>query len=311
MATIQVTERNIGKTAEYTQTGRSYTRVFYVKFSSVDSSTDWFSTVIAAVDPTYGTTIPAVGDSHPDDNRAIVRKVTPRMLGDKGDAYEVVVSYDTQSDFAGFNGTDVTFIENPINRAPTISWTFEKIPEALYHAFGKMEGVENEDWSSKTWTTASGTTITNNQATLSVPVRNTKGQLFDPPLVKDAHTIVGVLTRNELLWDGAQALEYQDTVNNDTWLGFNPGQVRMHSISAERIWESGIWYYRVRYEVHIRKHWYRIVPNDGYIDGEIVNFNPNLVSGSNPQGITPSGDPKYLIAYKIYEEKPFDLLNLE
>jgi len=327
MAISKVVEQRKDRTAEYTQTGRSYTRSFYVHTTDPDG--DYPANIFEAVDPVTSTELPSVGDEYPSDERAVVRSVTPNQLSDKGDAYQVIVRYDTRTDYAGIRSDSLDYVENPIDRSPEVSWTFERFPEVATSALGRMDGYAADDWSSKTWTTptyvytynpSSPTTPT---AVLfaDVPIENTVGQEFDPPIMRDVATIVGVLTRNELEWNGTQALEYLDVVNSDNFAGFSPGMARMHSISATRMFESGLWYWRVRYEVHIRNHWYRVIPNVGlcykyedalYAARDIDDFplsQPIRLDESGEE--IPIGDPTYYRVFKMHESKPFAPLDLE
>lgn len=313
MAITKCVERYEGRKSEKTRTGRTYTRVFYV---SCSATTDYPDTVYSAVDPTTSTTMPTFGDTYPSDSWATVTNISAIDIKGDGKEYFVTVDYDTHIYKSSL------FVENPLLRTPVIQWTFERTPEVMTWAYGSTGGYATDDWSSKTWNRPGWAyDAYGNRIFKNVPIVNTAGQEFDPPVMRDTTTIVGVCERNELYWNGTQAINYMDAVNSDEWLGFSPGQARVHNISATYQYESGIWYYSVRYEIHIRNHWLKIVPNTGLAeikDGKLtVSKDPDnnamlspVLLDENGARVVDGGD-MYYMAYEIYHYLPFSVLNLE
>ena len=82
---------------------------------------------------------------------------------------------------------------------------------------------------------------------------NSAGQYFDPPIEVDDSRPTLTVTRIERTYNQALAIQYQDAVNSDSFLGFAPGQVKVASIEAEDFEENGVIYWTVKYEFHFRR----------------------------------------------------------
>src|SRR5207245_2866104 len=71
-------------------------------------------------------------------------------------------------------------------------------------------------------------------------ILNSAGQYFDPPPMMDDSRPRLSIARNEPVFNPAIAINYQDAVNTDGFLGFTAGQVRVSGISASNESENNI-----------------------------------------------------------------------
>lgn len=90
-------------------------------------------------------------------------------------------------------------------------------------------------------------------------IANSAGDPFNPPAQTEYSYRVLTLTRWEKTgpggWDPVASGNLENTVNSEPWLGFETGTVKLKSITAQRLWECGAYYWRVTYTFHIR--WYQ------------------------------------------------------
>lgn len=138
---------------------------------------------------------------------------------DSNDPYTwtVVASYSSR-----VNRPDINLIENPLLRPSDISWgtTREMVPMEF---------------------DADGT-----------PVRNTAGDLFDPPLEKPRTTAILRIGKNLPTYDARLYVDYENTVNEKPFFTFGKWQVKCEHITGKRQFENGILFWRVDFEFHIR-----------------------------------------------------------
>src|SRR5262249_46326548 len=100
--------------------------------------------------------------------------------------------------------------ENPLLRPAVLTWGFTQNSRAV-------------------WKDVNGT-----------PIQNSAGDAFDPPPEIDDSRPVLTVTRNEAGFNPAIAIQYQDAVNSDQFLGFNAGVVKINGISSTSQSENGI-----------------------------------------------------------------------
>jgi hypothetical protein len=68
------------------------------------------------------------------------------------------------------------------------------------------------------------------------PLRASTGEIYNPPAMMDASSLVITITRNEPLTANPQVVAslYMDAVNSDNYFGFKPGYLKMQSITFSR-----------------------------------------------------------------------------
>lgn len=309
------------QSAAFTNTGNNRVRSFMVITNDLNDFPDNI-----AVASHGGFEIPAIGSADPQNSRRIARGITPIPRGgneDDGYAFEVQVSYDTSSTFAGIAADSFDYEPDPTLRLPEVQWSFLKEPVVARFARRRWNGTA---WVDGIWTTvAREGGGPPSRVFSSIPYANSAGQPFDPPPMSYELTIVGVLERWERSWNGLAALQYMldgGAVNSDSWLGFAPGMVRFENITATRRIEAGSLLYRVRYELHIREHWLDVYPDDGYgkiEDGKLVEIvDENGVPAGAPVRLDGTGqpladqqdDPTVYRVFDRHPHLPFDVWNL-
>lgn len=317
-----------GQAAQFTLRGNKRTEVYHVEFNALS---DYPDAVATAVDPGSGTAVPALGSVDPRHSRRVAVSITPRILGGQGEGginvAAVAVDYDTQTTFAGYSASSISFEADPVARMAEVEWGFRKEPRVRNFAIARKNRVTgNYDYGTWTTDTVAALAGVGFPVYTSIPITNSAGQPFDPPPMYNHITMVGIMERWQRTWDAAQALAYvrnDGAVNSDWFLGFPPGMCRIEDISARRRVESGELLWRVRYEVHIADHWLDVVPDVGFAKADegstlqIVDGN-GIPSGA-PVRLDGAGQPlanqqtdntEYMI-YFNHDLLPFSVLNLE
>lgn len=113
-------------------------------------------------------------------------------------------------------------IENPLNIAPQVSWTFASTSEPI-----------DKDNKKK-------------------PILNSSDEPFDPPITEDFDDLVLRYIRNEAVFNETFAGDFKNAVNIDTFLGFPPGTCKLKIFSGDKTRAAGLIYWAVTYEIHIR-----------------------------------------------------------
>ena len=180
-----------------------------------------------------------------------------------------------------------------------------------------------------------------------LPFINTVGDpLEDPPQTEETRPVLH-FTRVETQYNDSWAQQFRDTVNADTFLGWNPGQVKCRDIQGERQYSTDYGYYwEVSYEFEFRigsttvidqtdqfgsplgtstntTGWKERVLNAGLrqlvngtgdpsqimIDGALVTSPVPLQENGSYEPLTGSVDPYYL-EFTLYPSAPFSQLNI-
>lgn len=85
-----------------------------------------------------------------------------------------------------------------------------------------------------------------------VPVANTVGVPFNPPLTVEVRDPVCTINDNVANWDVERSKAYQDAVNNDWFWGNAPGQCKITEIVAAEQRQSGWRYWQRRIQIAFR-----------------------------------------------------------
>jgi hypothetical protein len=115
-----------------------------------------------------------------------------------------------------------------------------------------------------------------------IPLVNTVGRPFDPPIETDDHYQVITKEVNSTSFDTAHFNNYINAINSDNFLGFLPHQVKCANISAQDRWKGPYRFVNARFEFHVKtkdlvqawdlktqttvqaKGWDKVVLNQGF-----------------------------------------------
>ncbi len=233
------------------------------------------------------TGIPRRGDVLLTDTDARVKSVAPEQNDDNPYLWIVTVEYDTT--------TNPEQEENPLDRPAEVTWSFTQ-----------FQRIAEKD--------------VNGEALL-----NSAGYYFDPPPEIDDSRPVLTITRNEPAFNASQAIDYQDAVNSDSFLGFEPYQAKVANITATRQFEK-VWYWKVTYEFHFRREqWTLEILDQGRwragrkairqkneagteIPGTHVT-DPVPLDGNGEPLADPTPDNAVFLPFDVYKEREFSAFN--
>jgi hypothetical protein len=157
------------------------------------------------------------------------------------------------------------------------------------------------------------------------PVMNGADEKFDPPWMIDENRPVIIITRNEASFNPAVAVEYQDSVNDDSWAGLDAGVAKISGISARNATRGETTYAIVTYEIELRwDKWnpakilacgYKYRQQAGFgsfnYKDPATNESPSSPIMLKVDGTKlPAGDPNEYHEFNFYREKDFSALNL-
>lgn len=259
---------------------RTHTRRWRVTSDSVTD--DGFAVMVggALVGPSP---VPLKFSPHPTDPYAYAKKLTAteesQSFGQK--TWIVQAEYDTSVDP---NQNE----ENPLDRPGIDEWSF-----------AQFQTIADKD--------KDGDAITTEP-----------GEVFDPPIDKDASNLVLSYSRNEANFPVSLAVQYQDAINSDSFLGVAQRKVKCQSIQATKVFEGEYVYYQCRYEFHFRAvGWQKEILHRGTLVRPGAGQTPvQLPPGSDPVLLAadgtrlPDGDPAEYITKYVYEELPFSTFNI-
>jgi len=148
-------------------------------------------------------------------------------------------------------------------------------------------------------------------------------------LTRPVDDLVGTFRKNVLLFNPVSILYYKNTVNSDTFLGFDPGIARIKDIKATNAIKDDVPYwvltvtiaFRVPYQTTSAKAWYKRVLCQGYY--ELLSSNVVRATDDQKMPVTspillnattgarlPSGDPAQWLEFKVFESIAFNGLGL-
>lgn len=105
-----------------------------------------------------------------------------------------------------------------------------------------------------------------------LPIVNSAGESFDPPITMDHSDTVLRITRNEKTFSDTFAAEFRDAVNSDTFLGHPPGHVKCTVFTADQMRAATLVYYTVRYEFQIRYSFVKTRDSNGDIKERVFGW---------------------------------------
>lgn len=189
MAVISVKETRRQRTGTSNAQHRSYVRVYRVVFNSPVGAE---SLALTADDG--NTSIPAQASIHDSDEFARVVSKNAASRGDKGEIYDVTVTWDTDYTRSGFRlsggggqasfNEPPSFVENPLNRPPEVTFRND---------------------------------ITQEEVAIDINDRrivNSANRLFDPSPLRDVSRYTWVVTRNQGQLDVTALYGLNNTLNS-------------------------------------------------------------------------------------------------
>lgn len=203
---------------------------------------------------------------------------------------------------------DVNQVENPLLRPADISWDTVTLERP---AFTDLDGVA---------------------------ILTEAKDRFDPPVMLEERRLQLTVTRNQATYDALGYAMYENAVNDDTFLGFLPGRVKVTSIKGQRRWENGVLYWQATFQFQIRvkfddadvtlgdaekslRAWKVKVLHQGFhemVAGKRVHATdprgrptpvPVLLDAAGAK-IDPAVDQPYFLTFTLYPSLPFANLQL-
>lgn len=232
-------------------------RLFTVEFDSSDDPVVRPFLARNATDNT--TTVPAMWASHPYDTWLFVKS---KDVNPKGPfLFEVSVKYSCIID-----GESPTYAPlSPLMEPPEISFS----------SAGTNDAIDTD---------AEG-----------LPLLNSAGESYDPPMTIDHSDTVLRITRSEETYDDAVAAAYRDAVNSDVFLGFPAGHVKCTAFTADQMRAASQIYYRVKYEFRIRYSEVKTRDTNGDVQTQVFGWIKRVRDEGFREltGENADGSPKY------------------
>ena len=240
---------------------------FDVEFNDADDPAVRPLLALVANDGT--TRVPQIWESHPYDSWLFVKSQNIEVVGPFH--FRVMVNYDCELDASDANGTGQVPI-SPLMQPPEVSWSF------------------------------AGSNVPIDTDVDGLPITNSAGESFDPPITKDHSDLVLRYTRNELTFDKLVAADYKDAVNSDIFLGFGAGHVICTMFDPDEMRAATLRYYRVKYEFQIRYDEVKTRDTNGDIQTRVFGWVKRIRDEGFREwvGSNPDGSPKYK---EILDEK--------
>ncbi|NIP28171.1 MAG: hypothetical protein GWN55_11580, partial [Phycisphaerae bacterium] len=132
--------------------------------------------------------------------------------------------------------------------------------------------------------------------TEGIPITNSAGESFDPPITKPYSDMIIRYTRNEQTFDRLVAADYKNAVNSDTFLGFDAGHVMCTMFEADQMIAGTLTYYKVRYEFRVRYDEVKTKDSGGSTQTQVFGWKKRIRDEGYRErtGETnPDGSPKY------------------
>lgn len=226
MAVVQVTEQEGSLGGEDNQKGEFTFSRTF--FVKTDSVNDGPQVVLSSP------LLPAQNEpyqvGYDNDPTAIVNRRSARLVRGHNRYWEVNVFYSSAAETQQGGET------NPFDRPPVLNWGFERYQKAI-----------DKDL--------------DDQAII-----NSAAEPYDPPVEVDDSRPTLTITRAEASFNYTKAIEYQDSVNLDSFYGFEPGQAKIAGITGRGpIKEGDVTYWDVTYEIQFRREgWQLIILDAGF-----------------------------------------------
>lgn len=160
-------------------------------------------------------------------------------------------------------------------------------------------------------------------------IKNTAGDPYDPPIEREDARLILTIVRNEAFYNLATAQSMVNAVNKTAWNGGAARTWKCQNISAQRMFENDVVYWRVTYQFAYKADTYDVeVISRGFFqkdnDKRVMIFvlrddaDPkSLIPTPVPQPLDANGahisdptDDLYFQTFKIYDEYEFNSTGL-
>lgn len=192
--------------------------------------------------------------------------------------------------------------ENPLLKAPTYEWSFSRYKRI----------VEKADLLD----------VNGNVALADAAITNSARAPYDPPPEKDDSRPILTYSINQLQFFPSVAVEYADAVNEDPFLGVDPGKAKIVGISGKQHWhkEYGS-YWEVTITIEFREEgWDLKILDAGFFDtnGKIFQDSkgepypkPQRLDGLGAMlPLATPADESIFFTYRVYKRKNFTALGI-
>ena len=133
--------------------------------------------------------------------------------------------------------------DDPLSRPAEISWSQGSYSEVITKATRvSAEGGEAKE----------------------MPVTNSAGEPFDPPLEVEKSFLILTITRNQANFNPNTASSYTNATNSDKFFGFEAGKVKCKGISGVSVFEKNRHFWKATYVFEIRESWDYELLDAGY-----------------------------------------------
>lgn len=160
-------------------------------------------------------------------------------------------------------------------------------------------------------------------------ILNSAKEYFDPPPEMDDSRPILTISRNQIAYNQAIAINYQDAVNSDPFLGFTAGQAKVSGITAQSQQEGSYRFWSVQYEFEFcRDGWQLSILDQGRNKRVGANLTPILqkdsagnsinvpvsdpvpLDGSGGELANPTPETVQFLDFDVYKTMPFKALGL-
>lgn len=283
---------------------REFTRRYAILTSSLQ---DEFQIMLTAG-------LPRRWDAHPADNTARCIHLRPEMDHSNPLIWWVYADYTTDYILEDF--------EDPSHRLPEVEWEFEERQVIV-------PGLIKDKYKSSGSESSGGHRSGTDRIQFKAAPTNSAGQPFDPPPLYDKADPVLIIDYVDTGFDEATALQYVNSVNSDSLLGADPGQLRC-KIRAKRFQ----WRDQLRWNINIRlayraEGWQPQILDQGafYLDtsgagtkkvpftdrdgNQIIRLLDGLGQKLNPIDGDDSDNPPVFLTMPSYPDIPFAPLGID
>lgn len=188
------------------------------------------------------------------DQTSFALKQQLRQDEDHPELYEMDVEFGppTIQDEGGGGGQN----QNPLADPPEVEWGFTTSKQGLWILY-RYE-PEHASRHPTEWEQA--------ESEVRIGALNSAKEPFDPQPDYDDHILTLTVTRNEPTYNPVRAIAYAGAKNSDTFLGVPPGMCLMLPWRATRHFKNGVFYNKVRYEIHFSERGWdlRLVDHGSY-----------------------------------------------
>lgn len=157
-----------------------------------------------------------------------------------------------------------------------------------------------------------------------LPIANSAGDEYDPKVEIDDSRPVLIIERPQASFSQSTAIAYRDAINSDSFFGFDPNTVKVAKITATLEYEKSIYFWKARYEFHVRPEtWTLSLLDRGYRQlktGDATKAIVILDDSGNPVSqpvnldglghVLPANGTPVFRQFNVYKALPFAALGL-